>query len=66
MEEFKGTRLTLEIGGTKAIWETDRWDHSVDEILEALRGLLVTHTYQDTSFVRCCGNFYEENKKEEL
>ena len=62
MEEIKGTRLTLEIGESKAIWESPYEDHSVEDILQALRGLLVAHTFMDESVVNCCGNLYEENK----
>ena len=61
MEEFKGTRLTLEIDGQKAIWESPCRDHNVIDLLQALRGLMVTHTFFDESFVRECGGLYDEN-----
>ncbi len=61
MEEFKGTRLTLEIDGQKAIWESPYRDHNVSDLLQALRGLMVTHTFFDESFVRECGGLYDEN-----
>lgn len=61
MEENKGTKLTLEIGGVKVTWESPYQDHSVSDILDALRGLMVTHTFVDESFVRCCGELYDAN-----
>lgn len=61
MEEFKGTRLTLEIDGEKAVWESPYKDHSVYDILQALRGLMVVHTFFDESVIRGCGDLYEEN-----
>ena len=61
MEELKGTRLTLEIDGEKAVWESPENDHSVEDILQALRGLLVIHTFLDGSFIQTCGNMYDEN-----
>lgn len=61
MEEFKGTRLTLEINGEKAVWENPYNDLTVEDILQALRGLLVVHTFMDGSFVQTCGNIYDEN-----
>ena len=54
-EEFKGTRLTLEIGETKAVWETPYQDHSIDDLINALQGLCVSHTWIPESFVRSCG-----------
>ena len=60
MEEFKGTRLTLEIDGEKAVWESPYQDHDVYDILQALRGLMIAHTFVDPSFVNCCGDLYEE------
>ena len=62
MEEFKGTRLTLEIDGEKAVWESPYRDHNVEDILQALRGLMVVHTFFDESFINGCGGMYEENK----
>ena len=61
MEEFKGTRLTLEIGDENAIWETPGEDHTVEDILQGLRGLMVTHTFLDVSFVNACGTLHDEN-----
>ncbi len=61
MEEFKGTRLTLEIDGEKAVWESPANDHNVEDILQALRGLLVVHTFLDPSFIDTCGYIHEEN-----
>lgn len=61
MEEFKGTRLTLEIDGEKAVWESPANDHNVGDILQALRGLLVVHTFIDESVIRECGDLYDEN-----
>ena len=61
MEEFNGTRLTLEIDGEKAVWESPRNDHNVEDILQALRGLLVVHTFFDPSFVDTCGYLHDEN-----
>ena len=60
-DKFKGTRLTLEQDGVKVTWETPSTDCTVEEIMQALRGLLVSHTYIDTSFVNVCGNIYDEN-----
>lgn len=60
-DKFKGTRLTLEIDEKKVIWESPYMDHSVEDILDALRGLMVAHTFVDESFVRCCGALYDEN-----
>jgi len=59
--EFKGTRLTLEIGDVKMTWESPYDDHSMSDILEALRGLAVGQTFLDETFVRCCGDLYENN-----
>lgn len=61
MEEFKGTRLTLEIDGEKAVWESPYGDHNVDDILQALRGLMVVHTFLDESVIKGCGGLYDEN-----
>lgn len=61
MEEFKGTRLTLEIDGEKAVWESPSRDHDVYDILQALRGLMVAHTFLDESVIRGCGGLYDEN-----
>ncbi len=61
MEEFKGTRLTLEINGEKAVWESPANDHNVEDILRALRGLLVVHMFLDSSFIDTCGYLHEEN-----
>ena len=61
-KEFKGTRLTLEIDGEKAVWESPYTDHNVEDILQALRGLMVVHTFFDESFINGCGGMYEENK----
>jgi len=61
MEEFKGTRLTLEIDGEKAVWESPANDHNVEDILQALRGLMIVHTFFDESFINGCGGMYEEN-----
>ena len=61
MEEFKGTRLTLEIDGEKSVWESKFTDHCVEDILQALRGLMVTHTFLDESFIKVCGEMYDEN-----
>lgn len=60
MEE-KYTKLTLEIDGIKVSWESPYDDHTVDDIMQALRGLLVSHTFLDESFVKVCGDLYEEN-----
>jgi hypothetical protein len=61
MEEFKGTRLTLEIDGEKAVWESPANDHNVEDILQALRGLMIAHTFLDISFVNVCGALHDEN-----
>jgi hypothetical protein len=61
-DKFKGTRLTLEIDGVKVSWESPHNDYSVEELLSAMRGLLVSHTYMDNSFITVCGDIYEENK----
>jgi hypothetical protein len=61
-KEFKGTRLALEIDGEKAVWESPYTDHDVNDILQALRGLMVTHTYVDPSFVNTCGDIYKESR----
>ena len=61
MEEFKGTRLTLEIDGEKAVWESPYRDHNVNDILQALRGLMIVHTFFDESVIRGCGDLYDEN-----
>ena len=61
MEEFNGTRLTLEIDGQTAIWESPSRDHSVMDLLQALRGLMVTHTFFDESFIKGCQEMAEDN-----
>jgi hypothetical protein len=61
MEEFKGTKLTLEIDGEKAVWESPSRDHDVYDILQALRGLMVAHTFLDESVIKGCGGLYDEN-----
>ena len=60
-DKFKGTKLTLEIDEVKVTWESPYTDHSVEDILTALRGLMVTQTFIDESFVRSCGELYDEN-----
>ena len=71
-EKSKGTKLTLEIDGIKATWESPYIDHSVDDIMQALRGLLISHTFVDKSFINTCGDIYEtyteldEKEKEDL
>ena len=59
-KEFKGTRLTLEIDGVKTVWESQYTDHSIYDLLQALRGLTVSHTFIDETFVRGCGELYDE------
>ena len=61
MEEFKGTRLILEIDGEKAVWESPYKDHNVTDILQALRGLMIVHTFLDESVIRGCRELYDEN-----
>lgn len=61
-EKFEGTRLTLEMDGTKTVWEVPYTDLSTDQLLEALQGLCVAQTFIAESFVRSCGNFFEEHR----
>lgn len=41
------TKLSLEVGDYKVSSSWDRIDVSIDEIIEALRGMLVAHTYSN-------------------
>ena len=58
----KETKLTLTIDGISTEWVSPYDDHSVEDILQALRGLLVSHTFLDKSFINECHNIYEVNK----
>lgn len=61
-EKTKGTKLTLEIDGVKVSWESPHSDHSVDELFEAFRGLCVTHTFIEDSFISACEEYLEERQ----
>lgn len=61
-EKEKGTELVLRIGEKTIKWTSPYEDHNVTDILDVLRGLLVAHTFIDTSFITACGEFYDEHK----
>lgn len=59
MDTFNGTKLTLQIGDTVTTWEVDHQDISIDDLLNALHGMCVSHTFISHSFVDGCRDFYD-------
>ena len=55
------TRLTLSIGDDSVSWETTHNDCSALEIVEALKGLMQTHTYQELSILTAMKHILEDN-----
>lgn len=59
-KNFK-TKLSLQIGDDIASWENGYMDNSLEDLMQAFIGLLVTHTFIQSSI----DNFFI-NKGEEL
>ena len=55
------TKLTLSIGDDSVSWETTYNDCSALEIVEALKGLMQTHTYQELSILTAMKHILEDN-----
>jgi len=62
MEQYKGTKLTLQIGETIVTWETDHTDVDLEELFHAFQGLVVGQTFIPESFITECKEFYEDHK----
>ena len=60
MEQYKGTKLTLQIGDTITTWEVDHQDIDLDELFHGFQGVVVGQTFLPHSFVQECKDFYEE------
>lgn len=54
------TELSLTIRNCKITAEVDSDDLCVSELLELLRGMLVSHGYVDASFVNTCREIADE------
>ena len=39
------TKITIEINGVVSTWESDRDDHSIDEVLNGFMGTLIAQTW---------------------
>ena len=61
-EEQKGTKLTLQIGGTKISWESPSEDHGMDDLIDAFQGLCIGLTWLPITFVKSIGQWYENAK----
>ena len=55
------TKLTLSIGDDSVSWETTHNDCSALEIVEALKGLMQTHTYPELSVLTAMKHILEDN-----
>ena len=62
MEQYKGTKLVLQIGDNTVTWETDHTDVTMDDLFSAFQGLTVAQTFIPKTFVRECRDFFDENK----
>lgn len=54
------TKLSLEIGDTTVSWEVPFNDCGADDIVNALYGLMVAHTWLPASVIDAMHNFSEE------
>lgn len=54
------TELSLKIRDIETTAKVDSDDLCIDEILELLRGMLVSHGYVDQSFINACKELADE------
>lgn len=54
------TKITVEVNGTVATWETGRDDHSIDEVLNGFMGTLVAQTWLPITVLEGMRDFAEE------
>lgn len=53
-------KISLEQYGCKAIYETDTEDFTIDEVLEAFKGLMITLTWHESTIIDGMKNLVEE------
>lgn len=64
MNKETQTRLTLECNdGHRYIWESPYFDDSIDTILYAFHGLLVTAGWNKETLIDAMKDFVEEHQK---
>lgn len=62
MEENKGWKIEVTSNdGTKIRWQTEQWDCNATDLLEAMYGILITHTYHPASILRAMKSIVEDN-----
>lgn len=55
------TRLVFETDENRYIWESPYLDVTMDDILNALYGILVSATWQPETVIKCMKDFAEEH-----
>jgi hypothetical protein len=54
------TKITVEVNGVVSTWETDRDDHSIDEVLNGFAGTLVAQTWLPITILEGMRDYAEE------
>lgn len=59
------SRLTLKIGEKEISYKWKHEDVTVEEIVSALRGMLMSYTYSDVSFINVIKDLAEQYETED-
>lgn len=54
------TKITFEVDGVISTWETDRNDHSIDEVLNGFMGTLIAQTWLPITVLEGMKDFAED------
>ena len=61
MKDTDITRLTLTVGDRTVTCELNRWDPTIDELVEAFAGLCITQTFYPSSILNGMKAYIEEH-----
>ena len=61
MDSETKTRLTFETENFRQTWESPYFDNSVEDILDALYGMLVTATWQPSTIISAMKGYAEDH-----
>lgn len=64
--KFEGWKITIEAGGFEATWKSNFQDLDATELLEAVKGLFIAHTFVESTVIKAMKEVvenYEELQK---